>query len=70
MGLGKFDKLHLLTRTCKKPTQSGLCIVGALLVLGQPRAIWTHKTHHDMDLGEATTFPLIVYSAPFREALI
>jgi len=21
----------------------------------------THKTHHDLDLGEATTFPLIVY---------
>jgi len=22
----------------------------------------THKTHHSLDLGEATTFPLIVYS--------
>ncbi len=22
---------------------------------------WTHKTHHDSDLGEATTFPLIVF---------
>jgi hypothetical protein len=22
---------------------------------------WTHKTHHGPDLGEATTFPLIVY---------
>jgi hypothetical protein len=21
---------------------------------------WTHKIHHDLDLGEATTFPLIV----------
>jgi hypothetical protein len=21
----------------------------------------THKTHHNLDLGEATTFPLIVY---------
>jgi hypothetical protein len=21
-----------------------------------------HKTHHDLDLGEATTFPLIVFS--------
>jgi hypothetical protein len=24
----------------------------------------THKTHHGPDLGEATTFPLIVYSVP------
>jgi len=23
---------------------------------------WTHKTHHGLDLGEATTFPFIVYS--------
>jgi hypothetical protein len=22
---------------------------------------WTHKTHHGPDLGEATTFPLIVF---------
>jgi hypothetical protein len=22
---------------------------------------WTHKTHHGPDLGEATTFPLIIY---------
>jgi hypothetical protein len=22
---------------------------------------WTHKTHHNPDLGEATTFPLIVF---------
>jgi hypothetical protein len=25
---------------------------------------WIHKTHHDLDLGEATTFSLIVYSVP------
>jgi hypothetical protein len=23
---------------------------------------WTHKTHHDSDLGETTTFPLIIFS--------
>jgi len=27
----------------------------------------THKTHHDLDLGEATTFPLIVYFVPGHE---
>jgi hypothetical protein len=26
----------------------------------------THKTHHGLDLGEATTFPHIVYYAPPR----
>jgi hypothetical protein len=24
--------------------------------------LWTHKTHHNLDLGEATTFPHIVFS--------
>jgi hypothetical protein len=28
----------------------------------------THKTHHGPDLGEATTFPFIIYSMPFHEA--
>ncbi len=34
---------------------------------GQTR---THKTHHGPNLGEATTFPLIVHSAPLHEAHI
>jgi hypothetical protein len=25
---------------------------------------WTHKIHHDPDLGEATTFPFIVFFVP------
>jgi hypothetical protein len=29
-----------------------------------------HKTHHGLDLREATTFPLIVYYVPFHEAHI
>jgi hypothetical protein len=36
---------------------------GARMSQGQPQ---THKTHHNPDLGEATTFPLIVYSAPLH----
>jgi hypothetical protein len=31
---------------------------------------WTHKTHHGPDLGEATTFPFIVYFVPLHEAHI
>jgi len=30
----------------------------------------THKIHHGLDLGEATTFPLTVYYVPFHEAHI
>jgi hypothetical protein len=32
--------------------------------------IRTHKTHHILDLGEVTTFPLIVYYVPLHEAHI
>ncbi len=31
-----------------------------------PRATRTHKTHHGPNLGEATTFPLIVYFVPLH----
>jgi hypothetical protein len=34
---------------------------GARTHHGQTRI---HKTHHDLDLGEASTFPLIVYFMP------
>ncbi len=30
----------------------------------------THKTHHGPDLGEATTFPLILYFVALYEGLI
>jgi hypothetical protein len=29
---------------------------------------WTHKIHHGLDLGEATTFPLVVFFMPGRWA--
>jgi hypothetical protein len=44
-------------------------IVGALLVhrftTGQTQ---THKTHHSPDLGEAITFPFIIYFVPCHRA--
>jgi hypothetical protein len=39
-------------------------------VLGQAMGIWTHLTHHGPDSGEATTFPLIVFSAALRRGHI
>jgi len=41
-----------------------------LLRHGVKRLIRTHKTHHGLDLGEATTFPLIVCFVPLHEAHI
>ncbi len=64
MGLGKLT--INFTHSCK-PTQNqqtswlaqGRSTFGARMSYGQPQ---THKTHHDPDSGEATTFPHIVYS--------
>ncbi len=42
-------------------------IFGAKTNHGQIR---THKIHYSPDLGEATTFPLIVYFVPLHEAHI
>jgi len=39
-------------------------------VLGLATGTWTHKTHHDPDSGEATTFPHIVFSAACRRGYI
>jgi hypothetical protein len=39
-------------------------------VLGQATGTLTHKTHHDSDSGEATTFPHIVYFATLRRGYI
>jgi hypothetical protein len=39
-------------------------------MLGQATGIWTHLTHHGPDSREATTFPLIVFSAALRRGYI
>jgi len=67
----KSDKHQLLTQTCTNQTTSWLMhnlnTFGARKSHGQTR---THKTHHGLNLGEATTFPLIVYFVPLHEAHI
>jgi len=40
---------------------------GVRMSHGQTR---THKTHHSLDMGEATTFPFIVYFVATHEAHI
>ncbi len=61
-GIRKSDKHQLLTYTCTNQGTSWLMrtlsVFGAWTSHMQAR---THKTHRDPDLGEATTFPLILY---------
>jgi hypothetical protein len=71
MGTRKSDKHQLLTWTCTNQTTSWL--VHSLSTFGARKSHWqtqTHKTHHGPDLGEAPTFPLIIYSMPLHEAHI
>jgi hypothetical protein len=63
MGLGRMTSNYSIMRICTNQTTSWL--VHSLGIFGgrtnheQPR---TYKIHHGPDLGEATTFPLIVFS--------
>jgi hypothetical protein len=61
MGTRKNDKHQLVTWTYTNQITSWL--VHSLNAFGARTShmqTWIHKTHHNMDLGEATTFPLIV----------
>jgi hypothetical protein len=64
----KWQVGQLFTRTCTNLTSwlvHSWSTFGAQMNHKQTR---THKTHHSPDLGEATTFPLIVFSMPNHEA--
>jgi hypothetical protein len=61
MGIRKNNKHQLLTWTYTNQTTSWLvCCLSPFQT--NHRQTWIHKIHHSLDLGEATTFPLIVYS--------
>ncbi len=70
MGLGRVDKLIHSHGPAHNPHK----VISAQLehqrCQDESRATRTHKTHHSPDLGEATTFPLIVYFAPLHGAYI
>jgi hypothetical protein len=68
----KKNDMHLITHTdLHKPNTSwlvqNLSTFGVRTNHGQPRS---HKTHHGPDLGEATTFPLLIYFVLLHEAHI
>jgi len=64
-GLRRVTSNQLFTRTYTNQTTSwivcNLSIFSAQTSHGQTQ---THKTHHDSDLKEVTTFPLVVYFMP------
>jgi hypothetical protein len=71
MGTSKSDKHQTFTQNCTNQTRSclmhNLNTFGARTSHGQTR---THKTHHNPNLGEAITFPFMVYYVPIHEAHI
>ncbi len=70
MRLGRIDKLIHSHRPAHNPHKVISAQLEHLWCQDEPRATRTHKTHHGPDLGEATTFPLIVYSGPLHGAHI
>jgi hypothetical protein len=65
MGLGKWQAINHSHGLAQNQTISSL--VHNLNTFGawtNDEQTQTHKTHHGLDLGEATTFPLIVYFVP------
>jgi hypothetical protein len=62
MGARKSDKYQLLTWTHTNQTTSELMHnLNTFVARTSHRRTPIHKTHHSSNLGEATTFPLIVY---------
>jgi len=64
--LGRGTRRSSLNLHPKQTTKWLVYILGHPWVLGQATGTLTHKTHHDPDSGEATTFPHIVFSAPLH----
>jgi hypothetical protein len=57
-------------RPAQNQTQGGLCIVGTFLVLRRTTGNSNSQDSPRPDLGEAITFPFIIYYVPLHEAHI
>jgi hypothetical protein len=68
--LGRRTSRSSLNLHQNKPPTWLVHISGHPWVLGQATGNWTHFIHHGSDSGEATTFPLIVFSAPLHQGYI
>ncbi len=70
MGLGRINKLIHSHGPSHNPHKVVSAELKHLWCWDEPWATRTHKTQHDPDLGEATTFPLIVYYVTLHGAHI
>ncbi len=68
--LGRGTRLSSLNLHPKPTTRGLVHIREHPWVLGQATGTLTHKIHHGLDSGEATTFPHIVFSAPLHRGYI
>jgi len=65
MGLGRLISNSLTHTDLHKPNNKLVSVwLEHFRAQTSHRQTQTHKIHHGLDLGEATTFPLIVYSMP------
>jgi len=68
-GLEDWQASQLLTQTYTNQTTSWLiCNWNTFSAHMSHKQTWIHKTHHGMDLREATAFPLIVFFVPSHRA--
>jgi hypothetical protein len=67
MGLGRVDKLHSLTWASTQPTQGGVCIVEALLVLRQATGNMDAQDSPRPGLGGSDHLSpyIILYTSPW-----
>ncbi len=70
MGLGKTSFTQLLGPASNQPQVGQFTFWSTLGVRTNHGLLWTHKIHHSLDLGEATTFPHIVFSTLFHHTYI
>jgi hypothetical protein len=62
-GLGRATSGSIIHTTCTNHTTSWLmCSWNTFDALTSHEQTWSHNTHHNLDMGETTTFPLILFS--------
>ncbi len=67
MGLGRMTSTYSLTQICTNQTTCwSVHSLGTFGVRTHHRQPRTHKTHHGLNLVEATTFTFIIFSTAFH----
>jgi hypothetical protein len=69
-GIRKNDKRSITHIDLHKPNNKLVHNLGTFGVRTSHEQIWTRKIHHGPDLGEATTFSLIIFFEPLHKGHI